>query len=390
MFAATRRRYIGALVLILLSRGYAGTAGYGGIDVHDGFGPLWQERALLTLTNACRIDPRGYRDRFLGVSGILTAEAYPAVDPLFYNSQLNRCARSHAADMASRCGLSHNSCDGEQWVNRVRSCYDNGNGIAENIAYSRHWPQSTLSQWLLDGPVEAPAPDRSSTDGHRRNIMHDDYREIGCGYAVGPVGYRDSGNPYWVQDFGDGTSAYSHLALSAGAHLFLEDGQITFMAIYHSSDGKSALQAHCIVDNRAYDMQRTLGVDARGVYERSLAMRSDCRSYYFEFVDEMGDTARYPTEGLLYTYGEGECQRIFSFTEAAALTNPRLRMLDDVIRPRAVMSIGRVPNSVLYDCRGRLITRRGRPDAGNSARIKDPAACIYLYMPAAGVKHPFE
>ena len=40
---------------------------------------LWQERAVAVLTNACRMAPVTFRDRYIGNSTILLPENYPAV-----------------------------------------------------------------------------------------------------------------------------------------------------------------------------------------------------------------------------------------------------------------------------------------------------------------------
>ncbi|HLV32832.1 MAG TPA: hypothetical protein VKY57_14795, partial [Chitinispirillaceae bacterium] len=70
--------------------------------------PNWQERALLVLTNTCRMNPQEYRDTYIQ-SGldILLPQNYPSVDPLYWNYNLNNAARDYANIMADANTLSH-------------------------------------------------------------------------------------------------------------------------------------------------------------------------------------------------------------------------------------------------------------------------------------------
>ncbi len=340
----------------------AGPREYGTPDTGAGNYPCWQEMALLTLTNACRVAPREYRDRFLNVSGILEPNAYPPVNPVHYNEELNRSARAHALDMARNCGLQHSSCDGTKWSARIRSYYQAGAGIAENIAYSRMMPQETLVQWLLDAVNQTPAADKSGNDGHRRNIMNGAYTEIGCGYATGPRGYRDSNNPYWVQDFGNGESAHQNHMISAASHLFLENDLITFMAVYHDRSNAPPATARCVVDGQAYKLEMTLGNGARGAYELHMPATSACRPYYFEFVNDNGIVERFPSDGVLVTFGEGDCRAWYSAGSSVRRAVSRKRDLanKDNARYRTIIpvaeSMPRGGQWVIYDIRGKAVS----------------------------------
>lgn len=156
----------------LLSWGLSAFAQYS--DPTGGY-PSWYERSLLTLTDACRVDPTGFRDAYLGSTTILVK--YRAADPVFWNYDLNRGARSHAQDMANNCGLQHNSCDNTAWNLRLESYYANKSPyIGENIAAGDPTPMGTMKMWLLDATNNVVPADStfSSTgarlDGHRANI----------------------------------------------------------------------------------------------------------------------------------------------------------------------------------------------------------------------------
>ena len=175
-------------------------------DRVDSF-PCLSERQLQVLTNACRQAPAQYRDLYIGNYQVLLPANYPAVRPLYWNLALNKSSHAHSIDMADNCGLQHPSCDGTAWNARIQSFYNNKNStIGENIATGNQTALATVKQWVLEvNPATTPVPaDKDSTgaDGHRRNIMNDSYKELGCGYA-----YSVSREWYyfWTQDFAGGT-----------------------------------------------------------------------------------------------------------------------------------------------------------------------------------------
>ncbi len=289
--------------------------------------PLWYERAALVLTNACRMDPTGYRDSYLGNYGILLDENYPPVAPLYWNINLNRSARVHAIDMANNCGLQHASCDGTGTGERIRSYYTKGWSWAENISYYNYRPQSTIRQWLMDSDSDGiPAPDNSdrsarwpSGDGHRRNIMGGGYGEIGIGFATGPV----NGNqwqpivPYWVQDFGAGDNEYNDHYIPAGSHLYFgneddwragefDTDSVTFMTNYYNSADQAPNKAQVVINGAVHDLVLELGSPGQGTWSLSLPRGTSCREYRYEFEDSGGELWRYPEVGFLHTYGEGD------------------------------------------------------------------------------------
>ncbi|MBD3241649.1 MAG: hypothetical protein GF331_13750, partial [Chitinivibrionales bacterium] len=204
---------------------YAVFAGYG--DKLDSL-PTWAERAVLVMTNVCRMAPVAYRNEYIGnIATILDPSVYPAVDPVYWHPDLALAAHDHAIDMAYNCGMQHNSCDGTEWNERISSYYTVSGWIAENVSRSQTSPQAAVRTWVYDRGVA----DGQEGDGHRRNIMNEVYRDIGTGHA-----YESS--DYWCEDFGRGTSSdFPPHAIPAACHLFLESGSTAFLCNYFDNDG---------------------------------------------------------------------------------------------------------------------------------------------------------
>jgi uncharacterized protein YkwD len=297
---ATALLFMGCLSLALQAPAGA-EQGYG---VPVGDYPNWPERILLTMTNACRMAPQQFRDAHLAeYPGILQYAEYPPVPPLYWNLELNQAARSHAVDMATTPCFQHDSCDGTLWHVRIRSFYSENAALAENIAYGYSDSFAALLALLADGG----APDRSAGDGHRRNIMNGNLRELGCGYSI-------SSRPYYVQDFGGGPPDFA-TPIAGGSHLFLNGGSTTFFANFFDPSGQSPQQASLVLDGEVHDLALHLGQPVQGTYSTELPRASDCRDYFFVFVDGGGTSWRYPEAGAFATTGEGGCSA--EYTEEA-------------------------------------------------------------------------
>lgn len=130
-------------------------------------------RQVLELTNAARA-----RGQTCGRS------VYPPAPPLVSEARLGAAAQAHAADMAARGYFSHTGQDGRALKDRVSAAGYDWRSIAENIAAGQTDAREVVTGWL-------------NSEGHCRNLMNADYRELGVGLAQSPDGRR-----YWVQDFG--------------------------------------------------------------------------------------------------------------------------------------------------------------------------------------------
>jgi hypothetical protein len=272
---------------------------------NDGY-PSWQERTMIVFTNMVRLAPTAYRDKYMTgydfpAEGILNL--YPAVAPLYWNHELNQAARFHAEDMAFNCGtLQHDSCDGTSWSDRIRSFYPYSVSLGENIAYGFPTAWATVNAFLCDrySATCAPdSPDSSGEDGHRKNIMRAQYREIGTGYA-------QNSPDYWVQDFGGRQPDLSPPVVSA-SHAFLEDGVTSFFLNYHDSAGAAPRKIQLVLDNIQYPLDLDTGAEAAGSYRVDMERAAGCRSYFFLAITSDGTCYRYPGTSEFYTYGEGDC-----------------------------------------------------------------------------------
>lgn len=271
-------------------------AGYG--DPVDGL-PSWKGRGVQVLTNACRVAPTAYRDRFLPGAAIFNTSTYTAVPPLYFSLGLNRAGRFHLEDLASCGKFQHNSCDGTDPWTRIRRYYD-GNPTGENLATGTTDALRTVNLWIMDAGPGGPAPDGSG-DGHRMNIMASQAKEIGCDYAAG------SSYPHlWIQDFGGGAIDTQN-PIAGGTHLFLTDGKTTFLVSFFDPSGKSPTKSSLVLEGSNVPLALSLGTGSRGIYEATLDRGSGCRRYHFSFTDGSGAPWRYPENGDLITTGEGAC-----------------------------------------------------------------------------------
>jgi hypothetical protein len=333
-------------VLLIAASGLTVCAGYG--DKVNGF-PNWQERVILTLTDACRMAPLQYRNMYIGSSySILLANDYPAVPPVYWNLALNESARFHAIEMADTCGLTHNSCNGDAFNTRIQFFYANKSStLGEDIASGYSDPVATMSQWLLDEqngvvPADLSMCGASRCDGHRWNIMNKSYKEMGAGYAYGPQQY----NYFWCQDLAGGKPE-SNCPIVSAVHVFPSTGTTSFLANYYDTLGKPENGSLYINDQKTV-ISLMLGTDSAGTYGVSVTKTNACRSYYFVFTDAKGVAWRYPATGDLVTSGEGNCVRDFTPVESLSVNS----------RPRTFVPSGRRTvatlqgNRVVLDCYG--------------------------------------
>jgi hypothetical protein len=273
-------------------------------DRVDSF-PNLSERQLLVVTNACRMAPVEYRNLYVGNYQVLLPAYYPAVRPLYWNLALNKASRFHSLDMAYVCGMKHPSCDGTAWDARIKSYYWKSSSIAENIATGNQTAVATLKQWILEvNPSTTPVPvdkDPGGADGHRKNIMSPGYRELGCGYAKGPINWTH----FWTQDFAGGKPDFVS-PLVSGCHFFIETGKTTFFVNYYDSSGVVPTEVSCIIDGQKTAMTLAMGAAGKGTYTLVQTKGTSCRRYFFS-CQRSGTTYRYPEYGILSTSGEGTC-----------------------------------------------------------------------------------
>lgn len=132
------------------------------------------ESRVLRLTNKARQSAR-----------MCGSQSFRATSPLKYNAALQRSARAHSADMASRNYFSHYSPEGSSPFDRIHAQGYQFRRAAENIAAGQRTPKAVVRAWLR-------------SPSHCSGIMDPRLRELGVGYVKGGGRYVH----YWTQDFG--------------------------------------------------------------------------------------------------------------------------------------------------------------------------------------------
>lgn len=281
----------------------------------------WKERSVLTLTNAVRMDPVGFRNRYVGNFQILLPQNYPSVNPVYWDTSLSRSALVHSIDMANNCGMQHPSCDGTATGTRITKYYKGGGGWAENIAAGYSTPLAVMNGWLKDDVNGAPAGDKSDNDGHRAGIMNVTYHEMGAGYAFGPMAY----NHFWTQDFGGGVGDY--YPIPSASHFEINTGKTTFMLDYFATDATNATQVTLNLNGQSYPMALQLGAANKGTFFVELNTPSACQKYFFSVVDAKSQTLRYPVTGAFLLEGKSCAAGIVFQSKAMARPGNRNPLL---------------------------------------------------------------
>ena len=106
------------------------------------------------------------------------------------NDRLENAADKHSRDMVSRNFFAHDTPAGSSPSDRIKSAGylrgARGWSVGENIAYGTGrfaTPQSIVKSWM-------------NSAGHKRNILHRGFSEIGVGVALGAPGEADRGATY--------------------------------------------------------------------------------------------------------------------------------------------------------------------------------------------------
>lgn len=114
-----------------------------------------------------------------------------ALPPLKRVPALDKAARYHATDLGFDNYFAHDTYDRSgglikvcETFERIRQWYDWA-AAGENIGAGYRTPEEVMAGWM-------------GSDGHRRNILNANFREIGVGYFSGAGDY----GVYWVQDLG--------------------------------------------------------------------------------------------------------------------------------------------------------------------------------------------
>ncbi len=268
--------------------------------------PSLSERQVIVYTNAVRMAPQQYRDKYMagfGPDPRSILQTYPAVEPLYYQPELNASARAHAEDMGTNGCFQHDDCDGAAWSSRIWSYYPQARSLGENIGAGYATAKTLVDGLLCDASGGQCALDKTSQAGHRTNIMSTSFAAIGAGYAPD---IKSTRRHYWVQDFAAGDLA-SRPPLVAGCHDFLTAGKTTFLLNYRDTTDQPPASSQVVIGGVAYDLALDLGTPAAGTYRLDVSKAAACRQYYFQAVTASGQSWRYPGPGVFLTDGEGTC-----------------------------------------------------------------------------------
>lgn len=108
------------------------------------------------------------------------------------NKFLTQSALIHTVDMVEHRFISHSGSDGSNVAERVTKTGYKWLVVGENLAMGQRTPEEVIEGWL-DSP------------GHRQNLLHDRFREIGVAYIEGEI-VASNGTiwrgGYWTQNFG--------------------------------------------------------------------------------------------------------------------------------------------------------------------------------------------
>lgn len=256
-------------------------AGYGDTTL-DGY-PSWGERDVHIWTNIMRVDPEEFFAEGSAwnpgcyLSSFEESEKTPKL-PVYYDYDLNDVARYHSIDMYDNDWFDHASSDGTSFGDRVSNFYTESGYIGENIAvgYGNAF-EAVFGGWMCSA-------------GHRANIMHADWNELGTGVKV----------LYYTQDFAAGNvQTSSPIAMGSHTPEFpLET--VEFMADFQ---GFEPDEFDVIVDGERHEMVLTFGESSNGVYTTELPNEgvSDCHQYYFLWSDGM-ESGTFPEDGS-FMYG---------------------------------------------------------------------------------------
>lgn len=280
--------------------------------IDDGYGvpvdgyPNWQERTILVLTNGVRAGPKDWKDKYMSnlqTTDILHERVYPPVPPLAWNQALNQVARMHSQDMSKPdCGFSH-ECYGKNHLQRISEVYG-GSNKGENIAAGLfNSPLQVVNLWVCESATQC-LPDGMG-DGHRSALMARGFRELGVGHFQLSV-YKQ----FYTQDFGGGLYVPEHLIVSA-THL-LAQGKLRFFANLYDSRGLKPRSLKVVTTSATVDLTLQVGTESNGMYVAETSTPSSCEEYYFEAVDDSGQTWRYPSRGRFLAYGMNGCSNDYA------------------------------------------------------------------------------
>ena len=239
----------------------------------DGAGrPNHRERLLHVFTNQVRAAPHDWPGWDTSKA---TANARP---PVRLHGKLIEAARFHADDMAEHNCFQHESCDGTTFQVRVDRFF-NGAGAGENIytAIGVDDERSAITGWM-------------NSDGHRRNILTDDWTDLGTGFSA------RGGQVYYVQDFGLVTQDERPPIVGAARELL--GSEVRLYANVYASDGQAPRELAAVVDGTSTPLTLIAGRPGNATYAVTLPAPG-CAKVHFTVTPAGGSASTFPSTGSL-------------------------------------------------------------------------------------------
>ncbi|EFA78150.1 pmp22 family protein [Heterostelium album PN500] len=280
--------------------------GYGEESANSPGHPNWGERESHALLNALRIYPRGYVRSFFepykgkDIGPNVLGSKYPSQSPLYWDYTLLSSSIYHSNDMGTNNCFSHDDCTGgasfgtrvKKFINPKCNSY-----LGENIAagMSSGISANTL---LICEKGDTPCYPDGTNDGHRSNMMSENYVGVGIGLMPGVA--KGSYNYYWTQDFSSCTIGLPSAGypVHGGSHTIINNEIIFLADFFDSVNGTTPNQKLLRLSNGyAYEMSEEYSETGQLFTVRN-ANVTECMGYIFEFKTEAG-TFRYPSTGSL-------------------------------------------------------------------------------------------
>lgn len=162
-----KKGFVVAVAGIMLLGSHIETANAGGMQA--------EQNVVLLAENE---NIQNYAQRVLDLVNIERRKA--GVKPLVLSDELMRAAAVRSQEITQV--FSHTRPDGTKFSSLVSR---HGRRIGENIAGGYQTPEDVVDGWM-------------HSEGHRKNILHPDFTELGVGYT-----YEENSQykHYWVQIF---------------------------------------------------------------------------------------------------------------------------------------------------------------------------------------------
>ncbi|MEO1239294.1 MAG: CAP domain-containing protein [Pseudomonadota bacterium] len=207
-----------------------------------------EEQMMVELINRARMD---VSEEVARQGEGLASGISPADDtPLAVVPTLSEASRDHSENMDNRQFFDHEDPAGDEPWDRAQDAGHANGYVGENIAVIASFSTNFDEQ----ARVEALHAGLWESDGHQRNMLRDDWTEIGVGYDYGS--YRgNEGGTYVTTKFGDTGETYL-----TGVVIDDEDGD----DFYDMGEGQGGVRITAIDENNPDNVFTTSTWDAGG------------------------------------------------------------------------------------------------------------------------------